>query len=88
MHCGLSCLREYTVFNNVDIMENILNLGVTRGHLEVLPGKILRYVVKEQPSVANNLRTSVLLRAKGSIYGYQWPICLLWLESSLVHEKS
>ena len=46
MHCGLSCLREYTVFNNVDIMENILNLGVTRGHLEVLPGKILRYVVK------------------------------------------
>ena len=30
-------LKGYTVFYNVDIVENILNLAVIREHLDVLP---------------------------------------------------
>ena len=38
-------LKEYTIFNNVDIVEDILNLGVTREHFDVLPNQTLRDVV-------------------------------------------
>src|SRR5258706_9460067 len=41
-------LKQYTVFYNVDIVENILNLGVTREHLDVLPYQALRHVVSYQ----------------------------------------
>ena len=49
LHCGFNSPREvpecnvyvvfkqYTIFNNVDVLENILIFIVTREHLDVLP---------------------------------------------------
>ena len=80
-----SALCTYAGFDNVDIMENTLNLGVTHEHLDVLPGQIVRYVVGQaftHPGVADGKRQYVC-----RLECYQWPICLLWLASSLVMSR-
>ena len=41
-------LKQYTVFNNVDIVENILNLEVAREHFDVLPKGALWHAVNYQ----------------------------------------
>lgn len=38
-------LKEYTIFSNIDIVKDMLDLGVTREHFDVLPNQTLRDVV-------------------------------------------
>ena len=44
--CGVYVwFKQYTVFNSIDIIENISNLDVAREHFDVLPKGALRHVI-------------------------------------------
>ena len=70
------------------IMENTLNLGVTREHLDVLPVRIVRYVVDYQDQVFTHLGVADDKREYVCrLECCQWPICLLWLAFSPVMSR-
>ena len=73
-----ACRRSMPVSTTFDIMENTLNLGVTREHLDVLPVRIVRYVVDYQDQVFTHLGVADGKRQYVCrLECYQWPICLL-----------